>query len=353
LGAWLRNEPVAAAAQPTEYESEGLVVSAADLDLGEVWEVTEFVQDLPIHNRSRSERKIEDFAASCLCTAVEPRVVVIPPGGTAVVHVHIDPNHRSPDEAMRAVRPFAVEITPIQNTSLPHPPGWRIHGQFKSRVTLGVLTVHFGQEVVQGEPAPTRIVAAAVHVPMQKLEARIEPAAIGTATAAPDPAQPDRMEIRITPADTLPTGPFKAALIVDVIDPSGQSLPGARLPIAGTVQPEARLLPARIILGAHAVGTTAETVVILQAPAEAPWAVDHIETDSADVSVEATTAEGIPTGRAFRVTQWATREGNQSDTVRFVVRKAGGAPLTLAMEVMCHGEVPKGATTPESAGRLP
>ncbi len=198
----------------TESERNGLVVSASDLDLGEVWETTEFVHNVSIHNRSGTEKKIEDFSTSCLCTEVEPRTVAIPPGGTVTVHVRIDPNHnRSPDEADLAVRPFAVEVTPILDTSLPQQPGWTIHGRFKSRVTFNALSVHFGEEVVQGSPAPTRRVAATVHVPMQRLEARVEPPSAGTASVTLVPDKPDGLELKITPANTLPIGPFNSTAL--------------------------------------------------------------------------------------------------------------------------------------------
>jgi hypothetical protein len=67
--------------------------------------------------------------------------------------------------------------------------------------------------------------------------------------------------------------------------------------------------------------------------------------------VEATTAEGIAAGRAFRVRQKAAREGNQTDAVRFVVRKGGGSPMTLAMEVMVHGEAPREAGSAPSGSK--
>jgi hypothetical protein len=190
-------------------------------------------------------------------------------------------------------------------------------------------------------------------VPMQRLQARIEPAAIGTVKLVPVPDNPNRLELCITPSNTLPIGPFQATVMVDVVGPSGSVTPGAVLPIAGDVQTEGRLLPARVILGIRPVGSTAGTVVVLQAPVDAAWTVDHIETDSPDVSVEATAAEGIPAGRAFRVSQKAVREGNQRDTVRFVVRKAGCAPMTLTMEVMCNGEIPQTGLFPGKGGKQP
>jgi hypothetical protein len=336
-----------------QSDCDGLVVSTADLDLGDVWDIFEFTRDLTIHNKSGADKKIEDFATSCFCTAVEPRRLTIAAGQSVVVHVRIDPNRRSPDEASLAARPFAVDIWPIQDESLRRRPGWTMHGLFKSRVTLDVPSVHFGQETARGAPSPIRKVVATVHVPFARLVAKLEPPAIGAVSVAPDPGKPDRVEIRITPANTLPTGAFKATVRVDVVDPAGGVAPGALLPIAGDVQPEARLLPARIMLGARPVGTTAEAIVILQAPADAPWTVDHIETDSPDVGAEATTAEGVAAGRAFRVTQRTEREGNQTDTVRFVVRKGGGPPVTLTMEVMCVGALPSRAATPEIGAKQP
>jgi hypothetical protein len=353
LGRWLRGESATAADAPTETECQGLVVAASDLDLGDLWDCNEFVRNVAIHNPANSDKSIKDFVTSCLCTAVEPRSLTVPAAGTATVQVRIDPNHRSPDEVGLAVRPFALEITPITSTSRPHEAGWKFHGVFKSRVTLNALSVHFGETVVKDAVPPTRKAVAIVHVPMQHLDAKVEPAGVAAVKVVPNPDQPDRVEIHITPANTLPTGIFKASVIVEVVDCTGQVRPGATLPIAGNVQPEARLLPARVMLGSHPVGTTAEAIVVLQAPHDAAWTVDHIEADSQDVSAEATTAEGIPSGRAFRVRQRATREGNQTDTVRFVVRKGGETPLTLAMEVMCHGELLRDTVSPQDGEKHP
>ena len=113
------------------------------------------------------------------------------------------------------------------------------------------------------------------------------------------------------------------------------------------------MLPARVMLGVHPIGTTAETVVVLQAPADAAWTVDRIDTDSPDVFVEATTVKGIPAGRAFLVRQTLAREGNQTDKVRFVVRKSGGSPMTLAMEVTCVGVLPQKAASSEIGVKQP
>ena len=94
-----------------------------------------------------------------------------------------------------------------------------------SRVTFGVLSVHFGETVVQGMPPPTRDVLATLHVPMQHLEARVEPAGVASAAVVPRAGQVDAVTMRITPSNTLPLGPFKATVFVDVVDDAGRVLP--------------------------------------------------------------------------------------------------------------------------------
>jgi hypothetical protein len=84
LGQSLRKESGAETA-PTEFASSGLVVSASDLDIGDVWEAAEFVRVLTIRNPSRAEKKVVDFSTSCFCTAVEPRTIVVPAGGEMTV----------------------------------------------------------------------------------------------------------------------------------------------------------------------------------------------------------------------------------------------------------------------------
>ena len=352
LGHWLGSEPAGPASPPApaEYEYDGLVVAAADLDLGEVWDAAEIVRDIPIRNRSGSEKKAPQLGSSCHCTTVECAETTIPPGGAATFRVRIDPTRVNPDEAHLTPRPFAVRITPVADSCPPSRSGWVVRATLKSRVTLGALNVHFGERIVQGQTPSTRTVAAVAHVPHQRLEVKVEPPETATATLTPDPEHPDRAALRITPASDLRTGPFRAAVLVNVVDPSGEVLPGARLPIAGDVQPEARLLPARVLLGAHPVGTTAEAVVVLQAPPDAAWAVDHIETDSPDVVVEPAAAEGVPAGRTFRVKQRAAKEGDQTDAVRFTLRKAGGPPRVLAMEVSIHGESAQALVPPAGEG---
>ena len=61
------------------------------------------------------------------------------------------------------------------------------------------------------------------------------------------------------------------------------------------------------------------------------WEVERIECDSASVKVAGD-------GPAYRVEQAVTKEGDQSATVRFFVRKGKAGPLVpVGMAVSCFG----------------
>jgi hypothetical protein len=85
------------------------------------------------------------------------------------------------------------------------------------------------------------------------------------------------------------------------------------------------------------VGQSAEAVVTLQAANESSVLIDHWETDSADTTVEAMQRPEFPKGRAFRVSQKVTKEGDHRTVVRFIMRTPGHSSETLTMEVFYRG----------------
>jgi hypothetical protein len=109
----------------------------------------------------------------------------------------------------------------------------------------------------------------------------------------------------------------------------------------GTVQPEVRPLPARLLLGPKEVGQTAEAIVVLQGLPGVELTVDHVEADSEDVQVQMTTVNGIPEGRAFLVTQRISKKGDQCSIVRFSIRKKDAPIANVPMEVCYYGRDPQ------------
>jgi hypothetical protein len=330
--------PPEAGGEPAEIDIGGLTAATADLELGNIWESATFSYLLALHNRQPTAVKATDFETSCGCTAVSPRSLSIEAGQTATVRLAIDLTHRAPAEVGRAVRPFQVAVRPL-GPSLPiRGPSWQLNGVVNSRVTLDALALHFGETVVEEQPLPTRNVNATLHVPSGKITATVDPPQTASVRVVPDSAEPARFALNVTPGENLPSGPFHAVVSVTVRDSEGREWLGATLPVAGAVQPAVRPLPARLLLGAHPLGATAEATVVLQVPAGVEWTVDHIETDEAAMQVDPVAVEGVPRGRAYRLRLTVAKAGDQRTAVRFVVRKPGRAVTPVTTEVVYLGE---------------
>jgi len=130
--------------------------------------------------------------------------------------------------------------------------------------------------------------------------------------------------------------------------PMGERALAVVLPIAGEMRPEVRLLPARVLLEPKPVGGVSEAFVTVQAPLDAKVTVDHIEIDDSRLRVEPAAIAGIPAGRAYRIRQSVTKEGEQVSAARFIIRKLDQKLITLTVEVCYCGEGDKtiAATAP-------
>jgi hypothetical protein len=266
-----------------------------------------------------------------------------------VVRVRLDVSPRGGGEIGLAERPFTEDLRPRIKGRPSCGPGWRLHGLIVSRVTLDAIALHFGDTPVHGQPALVRRVVGRVHIPDAQPVVTVTPDLV-TVQLSSDAAVPGRFELAFAPRPTLAPGPFRCQAAIDLITPAGDRLPGVQLPVTGTVQPEVRVLPARLEFGPRRLGQTADATVTLQVPAQEACSVDRIETESADVRVEAVATAGVPPGRAFRVRQQITAEGNQSSVVRFYVRREGGEPVPVTMEVCYHGDAAGTLSGPETRG---
>lgn len=335
------------AKQPPPMEViEGLAVAAADLDLGEVWEEKGIAWRLPIHNVNPSRIEIQDLLQTCGCTEIQPRRVSIAAGETASIDLTLDLTHRTYSEWEQARRPFEVMISPVLNPKSRPRLGWKLHGTIVSRVTLDKLAIDFGERPIHGGTPITQTVLATVHVPCERLETVVKPE-VAAVTVIPQKDDKTKFEINLTVNPDLLPGKFQADVQIFTLSPNGDKALGVTLPISGIMQPEVRLLPAQLLLEAKPVGEVAEAVITLQASMDARITVDHIEIDSPDLHVEPMTVEGIPAGRAFRVRQKLTKEGEQVSEVRFVIRKPDKKLIMLPVQVCCRGEVKSVANNTE------
>jgi hypothetical protein len=174
-------------------------------------------------------------------------------------------------------------------------------------------------------------------VPFQRLEVAVDPK-IATATLNARKEDESRFDIVLSANPELPPGNFHTDARFLVVTPTGEKVRGATLPLGGTMQPEVRLLPSRLLLQAKPVGDMTEAFVTMQAAPDAKITVDHIEIDDPDVHVESATVEGIPKGLVFRVCQKVIKEGEQASDIRFVIRKPDKKLSTQTVRVCCRGE---------------
>jgi hypothetical protein len=345
-GAW-RNVPPSEPL-PEFQEIKGLAVKLRDLDLGTVWEDDDLHYQLPIENRTSSDIRVVDFIPSCWCLDVKPRSIVVPAWKTKLVDLALDLTHRVPGEIGLAEREFKVEITPVFESGMHHGPGWRLHGISKSRITLDTLSVDFGEAPVRGKTPVQRKVLATVHLPVDRLDVTTDPS-VAKVKVERHKTSANTFELAVFWNASLPVGPFKSQAVIDVISPAGERLRGTKLPIAGRMQPEVRLLPSRLILGSKPIGEKLEAVVVIQAPPDVAIKVDHIETDSRDLHIEPVAIEGLPSGRAYKVVQKVRKAGDQSGLAKFFT-KSDRPSAPMEMQVCYRGEAPAAGQSNNGGG---
>jgi hypothetical protein len=335
FGHFLR--PDATSNEEADYHIiDGLAVRNADLNLGEIWEQRDFYHELPIENRNGFPVKVLDFERSCGCVAVEPQSLTLAPGETKAVRLRLDLANRTRLEIGRQARDLAIEVRPITVRTDRKQAPWLLQGAVKSRVTLNRLALEFGESPIHGASPCLRHIDLKVHVPggspVLTFDHRIitaELKSVGT-----DAATYERVA---APLPSLEPGPFESSLDIDVITPDGSRHEGIRVPISGIMQPEVRILPARLFLGSVRLGESAESTVTLQAPNGTAPTLDHIECETEDVQAEAQAATGDLAGRVYRIRITKAKEGRQTRRLSFWVRERGENPARVMIEVAYIG----------------
>jgi hypothetical protein len=308
------------------------------LDIGEVWEEKAFQQDLPVRNRTGESVQILAFVTSCGCVSIKPNSLVVPAGETRTVRVTLDLTIRPPWALGLAQRPFETEIYPQVKSTRSAQRVWKLRGTVKCRVALDAPTVDFGEEAVHGLPPAWRKVRATAHVPVERLEAKVDAKLMTAQVKRLGEGAKNQFEIKVAPQPSLPPGPFDSEVEIRAITPDGASVSGATLKVMGRMQPLVRPLPARILMGSRKVGETAEAVLVLQAPEDLALKVEQIAAESPDIHVTALNLPGHPPGRTFRITPRVAKQGDQASAVRFRVSVPGQPPSVLTTEVAYRGE---------------
>lgn len=309
-------------------------MSAADLDLGEVWEDPEFVRRITIRNTGTQTVSVEKLLGGCECTELEPRSFALAPGGAQELAVKIDLTHRFPHQFGMERRELLLDVSPVfakRGAAAEH---WPIRGVVKSRVSVDGRGLAFGDLCGQGGPAVTGTMKATAHVPLAGLEAT-GPTDKATVSVVPVPKRPGGYDVRVTPDPDLPLGHFRFDVGLTAVSPDGTRHRCVAFYVEGEMRSPVRVFPDPVLLGEHTVGTAAEAIVTVEFPAGG-WSVDRIETERSDTTVTPTTQlDDRPT---YTIRQPIMKSGDHASQIRFVCRKPNAQLETVPITVRWYGE---------------
>ncbi|MCI0380494.1 MAG: hypothetical protein L0215_23150 [Gemmataceae bacterium] len=102
------------AVSPAEF---GLFVAPECLDIGTVWETSQFKWVLPIDNRSTKDVQIKGFWSSCVCADITQRSLQIPAHEKRDLELLIDLTPKLATEAQGDIHELRVSIHPEIETA--------------------------------------------------------------------------------------------------------------------------------------------------------------------------------------------------------------------------------------------
>lgn len=300
--------------EPALLANGGLVVDAKALDFGTVWEDAAFAWTLPLHNYSGRDIHIERFITSCHCVAIEPPSLHLPAGGEATLRLTLDLRAAQGTADAKAGRAFAIDIAPIiEGVS---GTGWKVTGRVRPVLSVTPELVDFGHELIRGQPIPPRTIKVVAYTPLQSLTVTCTAtfAEVHTRRLA-DPKQPNSYAVTITFHKDMPAGQYRAKVQLTATTATGQKAPPVVVPIQGRVVNYVKAVPAKLILGARAVGETVEETVTLQSYTGEVFAVERIDCGSENISI----APIAKSANTYQVKTHITRQGSQTEEVIFAV----------------------------------
>lgn len=313
---------------------DGVAIRAKHLNLGDLWEVDDYETTLVLENQRSTGVTIRSFATSCDCTSVEPKSLTIPAKQTREVKVRLNLTHRSPFQLGAEKRSLSVSLVPTFEDSGASRGGWLLSGTVQSRVVLDTHLLQFGTMCHRGGSRVTRKVTARLLEPGSTLAVRVEPPiaqAIVAKTTDPDAAA---HEIRVTPNNDLPIGPYRFAVVTTVTDAAGGLHTGPTVSVSGEMRPNRMVWPSNVYFDERAIGTTVSADVTVDDGAE----VRKIAHDSAELRVA---RKDGPGPKVYTITQRVTALGEQVTPVTFHLSQPDGSDAECVVTVRYVG-VPAG-----------
>jgi hypothetical protein len=349
------------AARANNNRNLGLLVPEEALDFGEVWQDERFRWTLPIENPTGRAVEITDFITRPACPSIEPRKLLIPPGQTGHVTFTIDLSLLCRGQEKLVVRDRVLNVVPVIPDAIPGQRGWLIRGRARAAVLVDPYQVDYGDNLVDGQPFPTRTVQ--VRSTGFSRPAGAKPPEGGTTNGAKAPEsanasaaaeiiprydaarlavslrkadRPGAYRLDITPRAALRPGAFESDILFEVAHSGGERIPPTRLRVKGVVKEAVEAIPPKLLCGACAVGQSVSETVVLRATGPKRFDVTAIETSSPATRVTPDGASG-PDLKAYRVTQTAVAAEEQAASVTFHLRTETGRTRDIKVAVEYFG----------------
>ncbi|MCU0706256.1 MAG: hypothetical protein MUF18_20020 [Fimbriiglobus sp.] len=208
-----------------------LFVPNDKLNAGDVWESTEAILAVPVHNRTDQQITIDDFAGDCHCTRVTPRQLTIPARGSADVQVTIDTIRRGVNELGQARRLRSVSLIPVANGVDLSPP-LVVRYTVVSRMTLNRLQLSFGEVPFDQVGSRTQTVEVTAHVPFHTLHASCASGRFGV-RVQPISNDPNRFKLSVSPTLSVGfSGEADDPVVIELRDDQGNTLDRQKVNVA-------------------------------------------------------------------------------------------------------------------------
>lgn len=336
-----------------------LVIDPAELNIGEVWEQRGFTSKLRIQNRTAADVEILEFRASCPTFKAQPPQLTVPANGDATLAVTFDlVGHggsvgcasrttsstlgKAPSE--EAFGPFEIGVIPVTGKQGSQSKPWILRGVVRSALAFSSRDYDFGDRLIRGQPFDVGKVVLRPLTPLQSVQAECDNRVLSAETRS----EGDRWVVEMAPQDSLPVGPFKSSVALQVVTCDGQRLPKVLLSSSGRIVEDIEALPPALLFGGCALGDSVEETVVLSSRTGRAFDVIKVECDTHDVTLSPLKRPS-PMAQGFCVKQHIRRAGSQSTLVRFSVRyPLTNAELTIPLRVSYFGVSP--APTSQSGG---
>lgn len=308
-----------------------LAIADENLNIGDVWETTDFCWTLPIENQTVEDVRISGFEASCDCVrSIEPKSLIVPAKRTRDVTLVLDLTRRSrpsqgdPDE-------FGLGVAAAIDGRQPTRALWVLRGRARPFYAIVPASVHLG-DMTRGRPFPSQTAVVKTETAVETLELDYDRSLLSVLVRQTDDA-PATFGLSIAAQPNARSGAINSEVRIRAIARPGERFPGAVVMARGVLREDVQGTPDSLLFGAARLGETREETVVLRSLSNTRFAVEELQTSSPGLMV-------TPVGgdHTFKIKQRIAELGPQHALVTFIVR-LGDSPKTtnIAIPISYNG----------------